>query len=98
MAGNPNNYFLGTTRSSARPCESCERPVKVDEDNPQVFGSGRFCSEICSRLRTPEKHWQWKNENPEDYEVWSKWKTELEEKKVSMPGTPGNNDVILPIG
>ena len=83
----PNNYFLGSTRGTNRPCECCERPVRVDEDAPAVYGSGRFCSEKCSKLRTPEKHWAWMEEHPEEYEAWSKWKTELEEKKNPTAGT-----------
>lgn len=95
----PNNYFLGTTRQTNRPCECCLRPVKIDDDKPEVYGSGRFCSKVCAKLRTPEKHHVWRNENSEEYEAWNEWKTTLEEKKVGMPGinTGGNNEIILPV-
>ena len=93
----PNNYFLGTSRTSFRPCECCNRPVKIDDKNPEVYGSGRFCSKECAKLRTAEKHYVWKNENPEDYKLWDERKTKLEEKEIKMPGTIGSREIILPV-
>ena len=97
MQGNPNNYFLGTTRTTNRPCECCNRPVKIDEDNPEVYGSGRFCSQVCAKLRTPEKHHAWVKDNSEDYKKWDEWKTKLEKKEVTVPGVEGITEIIFPV-
>ncbi len=96
MQGNPNNYFLGTTRTTNRPCECCNRPVKIDEDNPEVYGSGRFCSQVCAKLRTPEKHHAWVKDNSEDYKKWDEWKTKLENKEVTVPGASGMTEIVFP--
>ncbi len=93
MGGNPNNYFLGSTRGSNRPCECCERPVKVDENDPAVYGSGRFCSPICAKLRTPEKHYYWSEEFPEQYEAWKQGRIKIEEQK---PQYGGGTETVLP--
>ena len=94
MTGNPNNYFSGSGRGSNRPCECCDRPVKIDEDDPAVYGSGRFCSSICAKLRTPEKHWNWMMDHSEEYEAWKKRRIDIEEKKVELGG---GTDIVLPI-
>jgi hypothetical protein len=81
MIGNPNNYFSGGAQFNNRPCECCEQAIKVDRDNPALYGSGRFCCERCSKLRTPEKHWNWLTENPEEYKKWVEWKKEQEKTR-----------------
>ncbi len=96
MQGNPNNYFLGTTRQTNRPCECCNRSVKIDEDSPEVYGSGRFCSKICATYRTPEKYYAWKKDNPDEYEKWDEWKTKLEKKEVTVPGVEGISEIVFP--
>lgn len=80
MYRNPNNYFVGVHRGAPRPCECCNRPIVLDHNDPAVYGSGRFCSQRCSGLRTPEKHWNWMTENPEEYKKWQEWIKERETK------------------
>ncbi len=75
----PNNYFGGGSRGPM-PCECCKRPVKFDREHPAMYGSGRFCSEICAKLRSPEAHWNWMVENPEEMEKWQEWMKEQDGK------------------
>ena len=96
MYRNPNNYFAGVHRGSPRPCDSCERPIVMDKDSPAVYGSGRFCSQSCSKLRTPEKHWNWLAEHPEELKKWQEWKRENDSKSKSI-STPIDGPRILPI-
>ena len=77
----PNNYFFGGGGQGPRPCECCKKSVKTDTHQPAVYGSGRFCSAICAKLRTPEAHWNWLVENPEELEKWQEWIREQDKKK-----------------
>lgn len=78
MYRNPNNYFIGVHRGAPKPCECCDHPIIMSYKSPAVYGSGRFCSELCSKLRTPEKHWNWMSEHPDEYKKWKEWKKEQE--------------------
>ena len=63
------NYYAGQVGlfgSREQKCEACGKPVK----GPEVYGSGRFCSELCAKLRTPEKHFSWLIEHPDEYKKW----------------------------
>ena len=89
----PNNYFIGSARMTPRPCEACRKPVIVDRNNPEVYGAGRFCSGLCSRLRTPEAHWDYLMENPEAMEAYQEWQNEESKKGKHQLG----QDRVLPI-
>ena len=60
------NYF-GSVNQVRRPCECCEKPISADKETPSIYGGGRFCSELCSKLRTNDKYLEWLQENPEMY-------------------------------
>jgi len=66
----PINYWGSGGNGSRRPCEACQEPIKVDQRSPAVYGGGRFCSENCARLRTPELHLRYLEQNPEEYQAW----------------------------
>ena len=62
------------------PCECCKRPVQFDREHPAIYGSGRFCSQNCASVRTPEAHWNWLVEHPEEMKKWQEWRKEQDEK------------------
>ncbi len=90
MSSNPNNYFSGGTGAGPRPCECCKKLIVVDWKSPSVFGSGRFCSSICSKLRSPEKHWNWLVDHPNEMKEWQEWRREQDSK-------PDRDERILPL-
>ena len=92
----PNNYFGGASRTTQRQCECCERPVIVNEQSPEIYGGGRFCSRKCSQLRTPEAHFQWMMDNPAEYDGWMEWRRGQETRPKKDPNSPGG-DIVLPI-
>ena len=89
----PNNYFFGAGGQGPRPCECCKKPVKPDMKAPAVYGSGRFCSPICAKLRTPEAHWNWLVQNSEEMTKWQEWIREQDKNKPF----PEEFDRIIPL-
>ena len=72
----------------SRVCEACKRAIT---DQNSVYGSGRFCSQNCSKLRTPERHWDWLLEHPDELKIWQ----EAEQKYGNkLPGTVRMNSIV----
>jgi hypothetical protein len=45
-------------RYRTKKCECCGGKI----EGPDLYGSGRFCSPLCARLRTPENWYYWELE------------------------------------
>lgn len=45
--------------SQHRKCLACEGQIT----GPNVYGSGLYCSELCTKLRTREAYLQWKEQH-----------------------------------
>jgi len=75
----PTDYF-GTVGQVKRPCEACNKPIKIDNNNPAIYGGGRFCSQLCSKFRTYDRYIEWLQENPEEYKKHLEEKGEIEKE------------------
>lgn len=67
-------------------CECCKETMQPSK---QMFGSGRFCSSLCATLRTPEAHFNWLKEHPEEFKAWQ----ERHNKEI---GASGQSSVVFP--
>ena len=73
----PLNQSAGPQK---RVCEACNGQVS----GPHIYGSGRFCSELCATLRTPEAHWKWLLDHPEELEEWQAKEKERQKSKKDI--------------
>ena len=61
-------------------CEACKGQIS----GPHIYGSGRFCSELCSRLRTPEAHRKWLLDHPEELKEWQAAEKERQKNQKAI--------------
>ena len=68
-------------------CKACGEVIKPSKN---IYGSGRFCSDLCNNLRTPERHMDWLKDHPEEYKAW-------QERRNKTTGALGPDPIVFPV-